>query len=149
MSNPALFSSKYIPTSREVLSVILFPPFTRVVLVNNFLLVHCHSIFTLFYCSFDSTSLTMSTLYGISLNANRLKSPAKRRAIFSMRRNGNFDFAFLQESHFTSDIEPMWQAEWGGSIYCSNGRSNGRGVMTLFPRNSNIKVGQQVRDQRG
>lgn len=63
----------------------------------------------------------------ISLNVNGIQSAPKRRAIFSMLRNGGYDFAFLQDSHCTSELEMLWQTEWGGAMYCSNGRSNSRG----------------------
>lgn len=66
-----------------------------------------------------------------------------------MLRNGKYDFALIQESHCTSNIESLWQSEWGGHAYYSNGRSNARGVMTLLPRNSDIKVVPQIRDHLG
>lgn len=37
----------------------------------------------------------------------------------------------------------------GGSAHFSNYRSNARGVMTLLPKNSDIKVVQEVKDQNG
>lgn len=97
----------------------------------------------------------MASLRGISLNVNGIQSQPKWRAIFTMLRDGGYDFAFLrlfaflQEPHCTSGIESLWRAEWEGSAYFSNGRSNARGVMTLLPRTSDIKVIQTVKDQDG
>lgn len=62
---------------------------------------------------------------------------------------GGYDFILLQETHATPEKEKLWQAEWGGKIYFSNGRSNARGVMTMFPRNSDITVSDCFRDHQG
>lgn len=92
----------------------------------------------------------MDPLHGLSLNVNGLLHQAKRRAIFSMTRNGMYDFALLQEAHSTSKTERIWTSEWGGRIYYSHGLSNARGVMILFPWNSDIQVpGQQFQDSKG
>lgn len=91
----------------------------------------------------------MSSIRGISLNVNGIQHQPKRRAIFSMLRDGGYDFAFLQEAHSTAGVEHLWRAEWGGPAYYSNGRSNARGVMTLLPRASEIKVVKQVKDEEG
>lgn len=80
---------------------------------------------------------------------NGIQSQPKRRAIFTMLRDGGYDFAFLQESHCTPNAESLWQAEWGGPAYYSNGRSNARGVMIFLPRTSDIKVLQTVKNQEG
>lgn len=91
----------------------------------------------------------MPPLQGISLNVNGILSTPKRRAIFAMIREGRYDFALLQETHSTAEKQSLWQAEWGGPAYFSNGRSNARGVMTLLPRNSEIKVLASKTDQEG
>lgn len=91
----------------------------------------------------------METLNLCSLNANGLNSPVKRRAIFKMIRDGMYDIALLQETHCTSEDEHLWKAEWGGAAFFSNGRSNARGVITLFKRGSPCEVTSQTRDLEG
>lgn len=91
----------------------------------------------------------MDSLHGISLNANGLLHPPKRRAIFSMLRNGKYDFALLQEAHSTPKTERVWTSEWGGKAFYSHGLSNARGVMILFPRNSDLQVLQRFQDSKG
>lgn len=61
---------------------------------------------------------------------------------------GTFEIV-LQETHSTSQVEHLWEAEWGGKIFCSHGRSNAKGVMTLLPRNSEVQIIQQSRDGDG
>lgn len=91
----------------------------------------------------------MSSLKGISLNVNGLLADAKRRAIFARVRKENYDFVLLQETHASLEKEALWQAEWGGRIYFSNGRSNSRGVMTMFPRNSDFLISDSYSDDQG
>lgn len=66
-----------------------------------------------------------------------------------MLRNGDYDFAFVQEAHSMAKEEHLWRAEWGGSTFCSHGLSNARGVMTLLPRKSDLQVIQQFSDSEG
>lgn len=91
----------------------------------------------------------MPCLKGISLNVNGLLADTKWRAIFAKVRKADYDFVLLQETHATPEKEALWQAEWGGNIYFSNGRSNARGVMTMFPRNSDILVAESHSDLEG
>lgn len=91
----------------------------------------------------------MEPLRAISLNANGLLHAPKRRAIFSMIRNGSYDFAFLQETHSTAKTEHLWRSEWGGRMLCSHGSSNSRGVITLLPKNSDVQILNQFNDTNG
>lgn len=121
----------------------------EIVCITTFMLLTIFAFFSQLFCYSHISKTAMPSLKGISLNVNGMQSQPKRRAIFSMLRTGGYDFAFIQESHCTPNIESLWQREWGGYAYFSNGRSNARGVMTLLPKMSDIKVVQQVRDQQG
>lgn len=91
----------------------------------------------------------MASIRGISLNVNGLKSRNKRRAIFALIRDGKYDFALLQETHCTAELEHIWQSEWGGSMFSSHGASNSRGVLTLLQRNTDIQVTKTFNDDQG
>lgn len=91
----------------------------------------------------------MEPLNLLSLNVNGLLLPTKRRAIFKTIREGKYDMALLQETHFTPEVEHLWRAEWGGQMICSNGRSNARGVLTLLKRDSPWQVVSRTKDLEG
>lgn len=85
----------------------------------------------------------------ISLNVNGIRAAHKRRAVFSYLHKLQADIVLLQETHCTEKDQKIWLSEWGGKGFFSNGRSNARGVCTLFQRNFNPKITKQVADTDG
>lgn len=55
-----------------------------------------------------------------SFNVNGLAEDNKRRKIFGLLKHYKVDIVMLQETHCTDVKAKLWQAEWGGQIYCSN-----------------------------
>lgn len=91
----------------------------------------------------------MGRIKCLSLNVNGLQSKTKRKAIFELVRNSGHDVVCLQETHCISDMEKIWQSEWGGPIWFFNGGSNPRGVAILLRRNSEFRVIGQAMDDEG
>lgn len=91
----------------------------------------------------------MDSLKLITLNVNGLRAPAKRRALFADLRKSKADIIFLQETHCTTNEERIWLSEWGATGYFSQGRSNARGVCTLFSRSFTPKLLHKITDADG
>ena len=62
-----------------------------------------------------------------------------RREVFYHFRS-KADILCLQETHSNSKDNQLWQNEFRGQIYWSNGESNARGTATCIPKESNITV---------
>lgn len=89
------------------------------------------------------------TLKLITLNVNEMRRDTKRRAIFADLHNCGADIIFLQETHSTSHDQRIWLSEWGGEGRFSHGRSNSRGVATLFKRGHSFEIKKEISDQEG
>lgn len=76
----------------------------------------------------------MDNLKIVSINVNGLNIPSKRRVIFDILRRSGAAFCLLQETHGTDISNHLWQKEWGGSAYFSNGTQSSRGVAILVSR---------------
>lgn len=55
----------------------------------------------------------------------------------------------FQETHCTSNLETVWQAEWGAKMNFSNGQSNARGLAILMARDSPFIIQELCRDEEG
>lgn len=84
-----------------------------------------------------------------TFNVNGINIPTKCRTIFSSLRELNLDFYCLQETHSTNNGLPLWQREWGGKFYSSNGRQNSRGVAVLVRRTLPHRIIKQTTDAEG
>lgn len=85
----------------------------------------------------------------VSLNANGLRQPSKRRALFKELRTQNADLYLLQETHSTTADQKIRAAEWGGKVFFSHGRSNSKGVAVLLNRNLDVPVTVLHSDDNG
>lgn len=85
----------------------------------------------------------------ITLNANGLRSPLKRRALFTDLRKSKSAIVLLQETHCTTADEKIWLSEWGGLGFFSHGRSNARGVAILLSQNFSPRIDKQITDADG
>lgn len=57
----------------------------------------------------------MESFKVVSLNANGLNDPRKRRIVFDHLRQTKADLCLIQETHCTLGTEKIWKQEWGGS----------------------------------
>lgn len=91
----------------------------------------------------------VDTLQICTYNVNGMNDVIKRRKIFTALKYANVDVALLQETHATDKTVQLWQSEWGGRIYASNGDTNVKGVMILCKRNLQYEVVRVETDQEG
>ncbi len=85
----------------------------------------------------------------LSFNCNGIRDTAKRRQVFTFLRSKRADILFLQETHCTENVEKIWESEWGGKAYFSNGSSNSTGVCILFRKNLDLQVHNVTKDNNG
>lgn len=84
-----------------------------------------------------------------SYNVNGLQASVKRKKVFTMLKEQDLDIIMLQESHSTQNIQHLWQAEWGGKIFCAHGTSESRGVMIAIRRGVIYDIKQIYKDIDG
>ncbi len=48
--------------------------------------------------------------------------------------------SLLQETHCIKNDEKLWEDNWDGNIFFSNGSINSKGVTILIPRNINFEL---------
>ena len=84
-----------------------------------------------------------------STNCRGLGDYAKRKDVFNYLRDKKFGIYCLQDTHFTTALEPYVRAEWGGEVYFNSFTSNSRGVCILFSNFIEYKVCKAKMDQNG
>ena len=52
--------------------------------------------------------------------------------MFRWLHNYKFDCIFLQETYSTKDVEAIWNSEWGGKTFYSQGSNHCKDVVILF-----------------
>ena len=72
----------------------------------------------------------------------------KRRAIFNYHRV-NADILIIQESHSSTQIEKIWENEWGGKAIYSHGTTTARGVAMFCSKEMYSKISNIYSDQDG
>ena len=84
-----------------------------------------------------------------SMNCQGLGNPKKRRDVFHYLREKCYSICFLQDTHFTSELENYVRAEWGYKCYFASCNSNSRGVAILFNNNFEFEVKKVYKDLGG
>ena len=85
----------------------------------------------------------------VTLNARGLNKSIKRRSIFRWLHEQKAHFYFLQETYSDEKLKAVWEAEWGGKIFCSHGTKHSKGVMILLNPKYDIEVEKLERDNHG
>ena len=76
----------------------------------------------------------MNKIRIISLNVRGLRNKYKRIAIFNYLKTNKFDIVCLQETHLTEKDVPIWEKQWGGSIFYNEGTNRSKGEIILISR---------------
>ena len=85
-------------------------------------------------------SITDSKLNLISINVRDLRNAKKkRRALFFLFKKGNYDVIGLQETHLTKADKDILTREWGSNFHIAEGKSNSKGLVTLFGKSVKIE----------
>ena len=85
----------------------------------------------------------------VSLNTQGLRSPDCRKSAFNFVRIHKYDIIFLQETHWTTDLQDAIQREWTGDIYFNNGTANSCGLTILFNPRFNYTHTNTSQDSSG
>ena len=85
----------------------------------------------------------------VSLNTQGLRSPDCRKSALNFLRIHKYDIIFLQETHWTTDLQHAIQREWTGDIYFNNGTANSCGVAILFNPRFNYTHTNTSQDSSG
>ena len=85
----------------------------------------------------------------VSLNTQGLRSPDCRKSAFNFFRIHKYEIIFLQEIHWTTDLQDAIQCEWTGDIYFNNGTANSGGVAILFNPHFNCTHTNTSQDSSG
>ena len=95
--------------------------------------------------------LYITTLMTIvaSINCQGLRSADRRQTAFSFFTRSRFDIIFLQETHWTADMEIELQRDWQGHVSCTHGTNSARDVAILISSRLDYKVKETKRDNEG
>jgi exonuclease III len=77
------------------------------------------------------TKLT-PTLHLLTINAQGLRDKTKRHRLYEWCKQQHPDILFIQETHFTNELENIIAKEWNGTAIHSYGSSQSRGVSILL-----------------
>ena len=99
------------------------------------------------YLFFFSLILLMTIL--ASINCNGLRCPDKRKMAFSFFKRKRFDIIFLQETHWTVDLDMQIKREWEGDAFFAHGTNSSRGVAILIASRLDYNEKQIRRDNEG
>ena len=81
-------------------------------------------------------------------NVNDLRKIPKRKSIFYLLKQKQYDMVFLQETHSCPSDEKLWACEWGKIIF-AHGKNNSRGVSILFKYSLKFELGTIKIDSNG
>ena len=76
----------------------------------------------------------------ISMNCRGLNGKQKRRDVLHYVRSKKASIICLQDVHFTTNMEAMVKAEWGGEVLFSYLASNSRGVAIFISNSLDYKI---------
>ena len=85
----------------------------------------------------------------MSLNVRGLHNSIKRKCLYKLLRWQHTDICMIQESHSTDALAPLWEAEWGGKMFFSHGKSNARGTCILISNRFGGKIVNDYSDSNG
>ena len=74
------------------------------------------------------------------MNCRGLNGNQKRRDVLHYVSSKKASIICLQDVHFTSNMEAMVKAEWGGEVVFSSLASNSRGVAIFISNNLDYKI---------
>ena len=84
-----------------------------------------------------------------SVNSKGLLQSEKRKRLIEWTTQQKSDILFIQETHFTGEIENKLKSEFVGDLFLSNGQSNSRGVAIWLKHSLNYKIIDNYKDNEG
>ena len=81
-----------------------------------------------------------------TVNCQGLGSPSKRQDVLNFYKTKGYSIICLQDTHFTSDIEPFIETQWGYNCVFNSYSSNSRGVAIFFNNDFELKLHREKKD---
>lgn len=81
------------------------------------------------------SSLFYLAFHLISINSPGLRNVNRRQNVFNLIKKHKYDITFLQETHWTDELQPGILRDWKGQILFNNFTSTARGTAILFHPN--------------
>ena len=91
----------------------------------------------------------MTELYLVSMNGRGLAGRLKRREIFKWAKEKRVDILFLQDTHWTPELDNYIISEWGYKAYLATYKSNSRGVAIFINNTFECEISKISRDIYG
>ena len=85
----------------------------------------------------------------ISINSQGLRNSNRRHTVFNLVKHRKYDVIFLQETHWTDDLNDCILREWGGNILFNNFEYNARGTAILFSPTFDYRMYNNTSDPHG
>ena len=85
----------------------------------------------------------------ISINSQGLRNSNRRQTVFNLIKTRKYDVIFLQETHWTDDLNDGILREWGGNILFNNFECNARGTAILFSPHFDFRMCNNTCDPHG
>ena len=85
----------------------------------------------------------------VSINARRIRSFEKRKAVFGWLMKQEADICFLQETYSTKEVERIWKHQWKGDMLFSHGFEHSRGVLILIKNTLEFELESAYHDSEG
>ena len=101
-------------------------------------------MYLIYLCSFVYLAFNL-----ISINSQGLRSFNHRQNVFNLIKKQKYDISFLQETHWTAELETNILREWEGKILFNNFDSTARGTAILFHPNVIFKHHNNFCDSQG
>ena len=71
----------------------------------------------------------------LTLNVRGLRNAKKRKCLFQILKQGQYDIIALQETHLLESDVDIIKREWGENFHLCEGTSRSKGLLTLFSKN--------------
>ena len=101
-------------------------------------------MYLIYLCSFVYLAFNL-----ISINSQGLRSFNRRQNVFNLIKKHKYDIIFLQETHWTAELQTDILREWEGKILFNNFDSTARGTAILFHPNFIFKHHNNSCDSQG
>ena len=84
-----------------------------------------------------------------TVNCQGLGTPSKRQDVLNFYKKQGFSILCLQDTHFTPELEPYVETQWGYKCVFNSFRSNCRGVSIMFNNNFEFTIKNVKKDCDG
>lgn len=84
-----------------------------------------------------------------TVNCQGLASKSKCQDVLNFYKKKKYSIVCLQDTHFTEDVEPYVETQWGYTCIFNSFRSNARGVSIMFNNNFEFKINKTQKDTEG